>query len=132
MRSRQLSHLAAYGAQVVVATGLDTACVLLGRRVVPLLVAVSVGYLANTLAGYVFGRYLVFPGTTRSHAEASWRYGALIALNIAIGVLGVTAVVDAGAHYLVARVMSSSVLVPTNYAAMRWWVFASHAPSNVP
>ena len=42
----------------------------------------------------------------------------------AVGVFAVTALVAHGLPYLAARVLSSGVLVPTNYVVMRTWVFA--------
>jgi putative flippase GtrA len=47
----------------------------------------------------------------------------LVVLNVLVAIPGVTVVVAAGMPYILARVLSSGLLVPTNYLVMRHWVF---------
>ena len=118
--------LVSYGLVMGVGTGLDVVTVSLLRHlsVVPLVVAVGAGFLANVGTGYVLSRVLVFPAARHSHRTAGPRYLALVAVNVLVAILGVAFLVARGLPYLVARVLSSAVLVPTNYVVMRSWVFA--------
>lgn len=116
--------LVAYVVVIGISTGVDVGLVLLSRRVLPLVLAVLLGFVGNVTSGYVLSRRFVFLRATTRHMSASWRFALLIALNVAVGVLAVTLMVSQGVPYVVARVVSSTVLVPTNYFVMRNWVFA--------
>ena len=124
MRRWNLAQFAAYVAVILTCTGLDVGCVLVLRQVLPLLLAVATGFVANVVTGYVLSRRFVFLRATAPHASASWRFGVLVGINVAVGVFAVTFLVAHGLPYLAARVLSSGVLVPTNYVVMRTWVFA--------
>ena len=124
MRRWNLRQFAAYVVVILTCTGLDVGCVVVLRHVLPLLFAVGTGFVANVLTGYVLSRRLVFLRATKRHAGASWRFGVLVGINVAVGVFMVTFLVAQGLPYLVARVLSSGLLVPTNYIVMRSWVFA--------
>lgn len=119
-----LRKLVAYLVVIGVSTGVDVGLVLSARHVVPLLPAVLLGFVGNVASGYVLSRRFVFLQATARHVSATWRFAVLVALNVAVGVLAVTAMASQGVPYLVARVISSAVLVPTNYVVMRTWVFA--------
>lgn len=90
------------------------------RAGTPLLLAVSVGWLANVSSGFILSRVYVFSDGTASTFEASWRYATLVALNLAVGVGAVTYVVSKGVPYIVARPASSTFLVAFNLVASRW------------
>jgi putative flippase GtrA len=114
----------AYLLVIGISTGIDVGLVLTSRRVLPLLLAVLLGFAGNVTSGYVLSRHFVFLRATARHASATWRFAVLVGVNVAIGVLVVTVMVSQGVPYLLARVISSGVLVPTNYVVMRSWVFA--------
>jgi putative flippase GtrA len=124
MRGVTLGQLMAYAFVMAVGTGLDVLCatVVRGLPGVPLVFAAGAGYVANTVSGYVLSRAVVFRGARNTGRTAGPRYLAVIALNVAVAVVGVTALVDAGAAYLVARLLSTAVLVPLNFLLMRHWV----------
>jgi putative flippase GtrA len=124
MRGWDPRKLAAYVLVIGMSTGLDVALVLITRRLLPLLVAVLLGFVGNVTSGYLLSRRFVFLRATARHVSATWRFAVLVGLNVGVGVLAVTALVSEGVPYLLARVISSGVLVPTNYVVMRTWVFA--------
>jgi putative flippase GtrA len=123
MRRWNPVQLATYLLVILISTGLDVGCVLLLRQLLPLLVAVLSGFLANVLSGYLLSRRFVFLRATARHASASWRFGVLVGLNVAVGVFAVTFLVAHGLPYIAVRLLSSGLLVPTNYLVMRSWVF---------
>ena len=90
----------------------------------PLPVAVTLGYAVALSVNYVLNRVLNF----RSHAPIgpeSLRYGAAVAVNFAIVLLGVTTgLASAGVPYQVARVTAGACEGVFMYCAMRWFVFS--------
>lgn len=117
-------QLAAYALVIGASTGLDVVTVWVLRDLGPLLLAVAGGFVANVGTGYVLSRRFVFLRATTPHMTASSRFCVLVALNAAVGVGAVTVMAASGVPYLVARVLSSAVLVPANFVIMRSWVFA--------
>lgn len=125
MRRVTLIQLVSYALVMAVGTGLDVTCATLLLRVdeLPVLVAVGAGFLANVVSGYVLGRWLVFRSAQHAARKSVPRYAVVVGLNVMVAVGGVSLLVSAGVPYLVARLASTAVLVPTNYVVMRQWVF---------
>ena len=94
-----------------------------------LLGAVFAGWSVSVTSGYVLSRFVVFADHKSPVARSTFRYGALVCLNLAVGVLGVTYLVDHGWNYLLTRLLSSSVLVIVNFIVSHRWVFAPGAPA---
>jgi len=124
MSADRLRHGLEYLGVAAIATAADVGTVLLCRaQDLLLFLAVALGFAANVVVGFVLQRFFVFRGSRRTLRAATWRYGALVGSNVLIGVGGVTLVVEAGSPYLLARLVSSALIVALNYAALRWWVF---------
>lgn len=118
-------HAVSYLSVVAVCFVLDVGTVFVLDRVLslPLTLSVLGGFTVNVATSFGLQRRLVFR-PKRFHAGlARRRYGLLVALNVLIGVLGVSWVVGHGVPYPIARVTASGTLVIVNYASMRWWVF---------
>ena len=90
----------------------------------PLPVAVTLGYAVALSVNYLLNRVLNF----RSHrpiGPESLRYGAVVAVNFGIVLLGVTTGLAAlGVPYQAARVVAGACEGAFMYCAMRWFVFA--------
>ena len=90
----------------------------------PLPVAVTVGYAVALSVNYLLNRVLNF----RSHrpiGPESLRYGAVVAVNFGVVLLGVTTGLAAlGVPYQVSRVIAGACEGVFMYCAMRWFVFA--------
>ena len=90
----------------------------------PLPVAVTCGYAVALSVNYLLNRTLNF----RSHrpiGPESLRYGAVVAVNFGVVLLGVTTGLAAlGVPYQVARVAAGVCEGAFMYCAMRWFVFA--------
>jgi len=90
----------------------------------PLPVAVTIGYAVALSVNFLLNRTLNF----RSHrpiGPESLRYGAVVAVNFGVVLLGVTTGLAAlGVPYQVARVVAGACEGAFMYCAMRWFVFA--------
>lgn len=89
----------------------------------PILAAVFCGWLSSMLCGFFLNRRFVFSDGRASLFTASGRYLTLVALNLAVGVGAVSWLVSDGWNYVLTRLLSSTVLVITNFAIARWWIF---------
>ena len=115
-----------------VGTVLDLVVLLSLRRAgLPLLLCVFFGFSASQVSGFLLNRKFVFTGGRSSLLGSSWRYGVLVAINLAVGVGGVTWIVSQGADYLVTRVVVSALLVLFNFAVAHLWVFRSGSVSSL-
>ncbi|MCW2606212.1 MAG: hypothetical protein JWO60_905 [Frankiales bacterium] len=121
---RELRRVLLFGLVAGTGTALDlTAALLLLRAGVPVVLGVAVGWSCNVGSGYVLNRRVVFPDGTATVASSARRYAYLVALNALVGVGGVSLAVELGTPYVLARVVSSILLVLTNLVLSRYWVF---------
>jgi putative flippase GtrA len=125
MRRWNLDQLVAYAGVMGVGTTLDVLFTTLLRHTpgVPLLLAVGTGFLTNVSSGYFFSKRFVFLNTRTHPSVSRRRYALLVALNVAIAIVGVAHLVSLGLPYLAGRLLASAILIPTNYLVMRHWVF---------
>ena len=96
-----------------------------------LLIAVMAGWTISATCGFALNRIFVFQETTVPLVRSSTRYLALVVLNLAVGVFGVTALVSAGWNYILTRILSSTLLVTVNFIVSHKWVFAVTPVPNV-
>ena len=93
----------------------------------PLPVAVTAGYAVALSVNYLLNRILNF----RSHqpiGPETVRYGAVVAVNFGVVLLGVTTGLAAvGVPYQAARVIAGACEGVFMYVAMRWFVFTGTA-----
>ena len=90
----------------------------------PLPVAVTFGYAVALSVNYLLNRVLNFRSRQPIGPE-TLRYGAVVAVNFGIVLLGVTTGLAAlGLPYQVARVVTGACEGAFMYGAMRWFVFA--------
>ena len=89
----------------------------------PLPVAVTAGYAVALSVNFLLNRTLNF----RSHrpiGPETLRYGAVVAVNFGVVLLGVTTgLASLGVPYQVARVVAGACEGAFMYCAMRWFVF---------
>ena len=107
--------------------GLDLALVTLVHGILgwPLTVGVTIGYGVALSLNYLLNRVLNFRSRAPLGAE-SLRYGAAVAVNFGVVLLGVTTGLAAvGVPYQVARIGAGAVEGIFMYVAMRWLVFAT-------
>jgi putative flippase GtrA len=96
----------------------------------PPLLAIFCGWTSNMITGVLMNRYLVFANGQSTFYTATWRYIMLVTFNLGVGVFGVAALVSAGWPYVPTRLLSSTLLVVTNYFVARSWVFAVRSTSG--
>jgi putative flippase GtrA len=96
----------------------------------PPLLAIFCGWTSNMITGLLMNRYLVFANGQSTFYTATWRYIMLVTFNLGVGVFGVAALVSAGWPYVPTRLLSSTLLVVTNYFVARSWVFAVRSTSG--
>ena len=96
----------------------------------PPLLAIFCGWTSNMITGLLMNRYLVFANGQSTFYTATWRYIMLVTFNLGVGVFGVAALVSAGWPYVPTRLLSSTLLVVTNYFVARSWVFAVRSISG--
>lgn len=126
MSRTELVRLARFIVLNGIGTVLDVALVYVLHGVLgaPWLLSVFSGWFTSTCVGFLLNHHFVFHDGQASLRQASWRYAVLVGLNLGVGVGLVTLVVEQGAPYLPTRLVSSAVLVATNFAVNRGWVFA--------
>jgi len=89
----------------------------------PLPLAVTVGYAVALSVNYLLNRVLNFRSKAPIGPE-SLRYGAAVAINFGVFLLGVTTALSAvGVPYQVARIAAGCCEGVFLYCAMRWFVF---------
>ena len=90
---------------------------------VPIIPASLVGYLAGGLLNYLLNRRHTFD-SDRSHAEAGWRFAAVMCVGFFLtwGFMRLF-VVALGAPYLLAQVVTSGLVMVFNFGAHRMWTF---------
>jgi putative flippase GtrA len=109
----------------LIATALQYA-VLIGLRElahVPVIPASLTGYLAGGLLNYILNRRHTFD-SDRSHAEAGWRFAAVMCVGFFLtwGLMRLF-VVAWGAPYITAQVVTSGLVLIWNFGAHRLWTF---------
>jgi putative flippase GtrA len=100
-----------------------TLFVMHGLLHIPLVVAVSIAYLAGLLSNYSINRYWVFSGAD-SLGRSAFRYGLLVAFNYAATVLIVTGLTAAGFSYIVGKLIAVGGTLFWNFLAYKHWVFS--------
>jgi putative flippase GtrA len=88
---------------------------------VPALVANAIGYVTSAALNYIGHYYWSFE-TTRTHAQASWRYLAVLGAGIALNSLFVAVMLRTTALPLEAIGLIYSVLWPfASFVGLRFW-----------
>lgn len=86
-------------------------------------VASTLGAIAGALVNYGLNHRFTF-ASRRRHAEALPRFAVVAIASIALNALVIAAVLGAtGAHYLVAQVIATGVVLVAGYLANRAWTF---------
>lgn len=98
---------------------------LLGRFVgVPSVYAALIAYCTGGVLSYALNRAHTFE-TARSHAEAGWRFAAVMAVGFSLTGFFVWLFAERlGLAPMVARVISTGIVFFWNYAAHKMWTFA--------
>jgi len=85
-------------------------------------VASTLGAIAGALVNYVLNHRFTF-ASRRAHGTALPRFAAVAAIGIVLNALVVATLVNAGAHYLVAQVAATGLVLVAGYLANRAWTF---------
>ncbi len=125
LRNHEIKRILLFVGVNGVGTALDVTSVflLMHAYVMPLAADVLVGWSLSQTCGYLLNRRFVFQDGDSSPTKSLVRYGALVALNLLVGVGMVSILVDHGWNYLLTRVLSSIILVFSNFFIARHWVF---------
>lgn len=85
--------------------------------------AALAGYCAGGLASYWLNRTRTFR-SDRPHAEAGWRFAAVMAVGFLLTWGLMTLLVDRlGLPYLLAQMAATGVVLVWNFIAHKWWTF---------
>ncbi len=88
--------------------------------------ATALGYCAGAIASYLLNRLLTFR-TSRSHAQAGWRFAIVAAISFGLNALLMHTGVDVlHIPYVLAQVGTTGTIMVWNFLAHRTWSFASH------
>ena len=120
MRAQFLRYAGAGAAGTLVQYA--TLVVLVQTQAAGAVAASTLGAIAGALVNYVLNHRLTF-ASERTHAQALPRFAAVAAAGIAVNALVVALLVGAGAHYLVAQVVATGVVLVAGYLANRAWTF---------
>jgi putative flippase GtrA len=117
-----------FGVGVVAAVvhyGLLIGLVEIGRfAVVP---ATLAGYVAGGLASYALNRRLTY-ATTRTHAEAGWRFALVAGVGFMLTGAMMHGLVDRlGLPYLPAQLATTGVVLVWSFFAHKWFSFGERA-----
>jgi len=89
----------------------------------PAVAASTAGAIAGALVNYALNYRWTF-ASTRTHDKALPRFAAVALAGIAINAIVMAAMLDvAGAHYLVAQVIATGVVLVAGFLANRAWTF---------
>jgi putative flippase GtrA len=112
-------------AAAVVHYGLLIGLVEIGRfAVVP---ATLAGYVAGGLASYALNRRLTYV-TTRTHAEAGWRFALVAGVGFMLTGAMMHGLVDRlGLPYLPAQLATTGVVLVWSFFAHKWFSFGERA-----
>ena len=114
-----------YGAAGAVGTALQYAILvaLVQFAQAPAVAASTAGAIAGALVNYALNHRWTF-ASTRSHGRALPRFAAVAVGGIAINAIVMTAMLNlVGAHYLVAQVVATGIVLVVGYLANRAWTF---------
>ena len=89
----------------------------------PVVPGTLAGFCVGALVNYLIARRYVFV-TARSHGSAAPRFALVAAAGAAINTAIVALLYDAGAHYLVAQVAATGIVLAFNFLANRHWTFS--------
>jgi putative flippase GtrA len=81
------------------------------------------GFCVGALVNYLIARRYVF-ASDRPHGSAVPRFALVAAAGAALNTAMVALVYRAGAHYLVAQVAATGVVLLFNFVANRHWTFS--------
>ncbi len=95
---------------------------LVGARQRPVAVASLCGFVAGAVTNYFLARRFVFP-SSRRHSIASFQFMAVAATGALFNTSVVQVLFDSGAHYLVAQMVATAVVLVWNFTANRYWTF---------
>jgi putative flippase GtrA len=84
--------------------------------------ASTLGAVAGALVNYVLNHRFTF-ASDRAHTQALPRFAAVAAASVALNAMVVAVLLHAGAHYLVAQVAATGVVLVAGYLANRAWTF---------
>jgi putative flippase GtrA len=125
-RSSPLVGLAVYLVVGGVAFVVDLGLLILGRDVLgwPLGVAGAVAFWAGLAVSYLMQRFLTFR-SHRSSWHSLWKYGTLVLVNSAATIVIIELFDRLGPGYVVGKFVATALTTVWNYAAYKYWVFAS-------
>jgi putative flippase GtrA len=85
-------------------------------------VASTLGAVAGALVNYGLNHRFTF-ASDRAHTQSLPRFAAVAAASVALNALAVAVLLHAGAHYLVAQMAATGVVLVAGYLANRAWTF---------
>jgi putative flippase GtrA len=89
----------------------------------PAIAASTVGAIAGAVVNYYLNRRWTF-GSTRAHEQALPRFAAIALAGIALNAIVMTGMLAyPGAHYLLAQVVATGVVLVAGFVANRTWTF---------
>jgi putative flippase GtrA len=89
----------------------------------PVVPGTLAGFCAGALVNYLIARRYVFV-TTRPHGAAAPRFALVAAVGAALNTAVVALLYGAGAHYLLAQLAATGIVLAFNFLANRHWTFS--------
>jgi putative flippase GtrA len=89
----------------------------------PVVAGTFAGFCVGALVNYLIARRWVFPGT-QPHVTTLPRFALVAAAGAALNTAIVAWLYGAGAHYLVAQVAATGVVLAWNFLVNKHWTFS--------
>lgn len=90
---------------------------------IPVVLSSSVGFILGALINHELNRIVLFADTTRSRTESGIRFLSTAAIGFCINVALMTALVLAGAHYILAQLIATGIVFLVTFFINRRWTF---------
>ncbi|MBN2885132.1 MAG: GtrA family protein [Chromatiaceae bacterium] len=97
------------------------------------LAASSLGFSLSALLNYALNRRFTFR-SRRAHGEALPRFALVAASGLALNALLLAALIEVGAHYLIAQVLATALVLLWNFSLNHRWSFrepSARAPARL-
>lgn len=107
-------------------TGIQYAILIILVRwaTIPAIIASSIGFIFSTVVNYFLSRSFTFKSTS-PHRSAFPKFISVAFIGLIINTVFMTLLHNfLGAHYLVAQLFTTGIVMITNYLLNRYWSFA--------
>lgn len=93
--------------------------------------ASALGFAISAIANYLINYRYTFRSTVR-HAAALMKFSALAGVGLAVNSAIMSQLLKLGAHYLIAQIVATGVVLLWNFAGNHWWTFRIKAEPETP